>query len=93
MPYVLIVHEVDDYEAWKRVFDDAAAMRKAAGEIDFQLLREQSSATHLVHFSQWSDLDAARAFFESDALVRIRREAGVHPPTFLYLEQLEAGTL
>lgn len=93
MPYVLIIHHVDDYAAWKRVFDDAADLRKGAGEMAFQLLREESSATHIVHFSQWTSLTAARSFFESDELVEIRRKAGVHPPTFLYLEQLETGTL
>ena len=31
-PRVLIVHEVADYEAWKRVFDLAAEIRREAGE-------------------------------------------------------------
>jgi hypothetical protein len=34
----LIVHEVADYAAWKRVFDAATGVRKAAGEIRYQLL-------------------------------------------------------
>ena len=93
MSYVLIIHHVDDYSAWKRVFDDAAALRKAAGEIAFQLPHEESTQTHLVHFSQWSDLAAAREFFESEELAEIRRNAGVHPPAFLYLETIESGTL
>ena len=33
---VLIIHEVADYAAWKRVFDDAAGMRKRAGEIRYR---------------------------------------------------------
>ena len=35
----------------------------------------------------------AKAFFESPELVEIRRQAGVESPEFLYLHQLEAGTL
>ena len=31
MPYVLIIHEVAAYPAWKAVFDRAAAIRKRAG--------------------------------------------------------------
>jgi heme-degrading monooxygenase HmoA len=92
-PYVLIIHEVDAYEAWKQVFDGAADMRKAAGEISYQLLREESTDRNLVHFSRWTSLGAARAFFESEELVEIRRAAGVHPPTFLYLESLESEIL
>ena len=30
MDYVLIIHTVKDYPAWKHVFDKAAAMRKEA---------------------------------------------------------------
>ena len=32
MSYVLIIHAVRDYTAWKRIFDDAASIRKEAGE-------------------------------------------------------------
>ncbi|TQF67069.1 antibiotic biosynthesis monooxygenase [Rhodococcus spelaei] len=89
MHHVLIVHEVADYAAWKRMFDDAAPLRKAAGEIGYQLLRQEHDANEVVHFSRWTSLTAAREFFESPELVRIRAEAGVRAPTFLYLESLE----
>jgi len=35
MDYVLIIHAVKDYAAWKVVFDDAAGIRKDAGELSF----------------------------------------------------------
>jgi hypothetical protein len=38
-------------------------------------------------------LAAARAFFESDELVEIRKRAGVKAPEFIYLEELERGVL
>jgi hypothetical protein len=41
----------------------------------------------------WTSLDDARRFFESPELIRIRAEAGVKAPEFIYLEQLEAGIL
>jgi quinol monooxygenase YgiN len=93
MPYVLIIHEVADYPAWKRVFDGAAAIRKEAGERTFQVLKYQDDPNRIVHFSVWTSIDDARRFFESPKLVRIRAEAGVKAPEFIYLEQLEAGTL
>jgi hypothetical protein len=37
MQYVLIIHEVETYTAWKAVFDQAAGIRKQAGEISYQL--------------------------------------------------------
>lgn len=93
MPYVLIIHEVESYPEWKAVFDGAAQIRKEAGEVSYHLLRYEASANRVVHFSKWSSLPAARAFFESPRLVEIRKQAGVKAPEFIYLQELEQGTL
>jgi len=39
MQYVSIIHEVEDYLAWKTIFDGAINIRKDAGEISYQLLK------------------------------------------------------
>jgi quinol monooxygenase YgiN len=93
MPHVLILHEVADYTAWKKIFDGAAGIRREAGERAFQVLRDENEPRKIVHFSAWTSLAAAKAFFESPRLVKIRAEAGVKAPEFIYLEQIEAGTL
>ncbi len=93
MPYVLIIHEVEAYPAWKAVFDQAAGIRKQAGEIRYQLLRDDLDANRIVHFSEWASLDAARRFFESPELVALRKTAGVKAPEFLYLQEIEQGRL
>ncbi len=92
-PYVLIIHEVADFPAWKAIFDSAAGIRKEAGEISYQVLKYDTDANKIVHFSAWTSLANARVFFESPRLVKIREEAGVKAPDFIYLEQLETGTL
>ncbi len=92
-PHVLIIHEVADYAAWKGVFDRAAEMRRAAGERSYQVLRCEGEPNRIVHFSRWTSTAAARAFFESPELVRIRAEAGVRAPEFVYLEEVAAGEL
>lgn len=93
MQYVLIIHEVADYPAWKTIFDAAAGIRKEAGERQFQVLRYENDANRIVHFSAWTSLAAAKAFFESPRLVQIRKEAGVKAPEFIYLDQIERGEL
>ena len=93
MQYVLIIHEVEAYAIWKTVFDQAADMRKRAGEISYQLLRYDTDANNIVHFSEWSSLENARRFFESPQLVEIRRKAGVKAPHFIYLQEVERATL
>ena len=93
MQYVLIIHEVVDYPAWKQIFDNAADIRKQAGEISYQVLKYENDANRVVHFSAWTSIAAAKRFFESTQLVRIRADAGVKSPDFIYLEQIESGTL
>ena len=93
MQYVLIIHEVVDYPAWKQIFDNAADIRKQAGEISYQVLKYENDANRIVHFSAWTSIAAAKRFFESPQLVKIRAEAGVKSPDFIYLEQIESGTL
>ena len=93
MNHVLIIHDVKDYTAWKQVFDQAARIRKEAGEHHYQVLRDEHDPNRIVHFSQWSSLADARAFFESDELVAIRQQAGVESPQFHYLKCLESGSL
>lgn len=93
MPHVLIIHEVETYPAWKAIFDQAADIRKNAGEISYHLLRYDNDSATIVHFSAWSSLDNARRFFESPELIEIRRKAGVKAPEFIYLQELERGVL
>jgi quinol monooxygenase YgiN len=93
MQYVLILHEVDNYKSWKQVFDQVADIRKAAGERSYQVLTHESDPNQVVHFSSWTSIAAAKQFFESPELVQIRLDAGVNSPEFIYLHQLESGTL
>ena len=93
MQHVLIIHEVEDYPAWKAVFDNAATIRKDAGERSYQVLKYENNPNKIVHFPAWTSLADAKAFFESPRLVQIRNEAGVKAPEFIYLDQLEAGEL
>lgn len=93
MQYVLIIHEVENYPAWKAIFDEAISIRKDAGEISYQLLKYDRDPNSIVHLSRWSSLENARTFFESPALVEIRKKAGVKAPKFIYLEEIENGVL
>lgn len=93
LDHVLIIHEVVDYLAWKKVFDAAATMRKTAGERSYQVLSYAGNANRIVHFSAWSSHANAKRFFQSPELETIRRQAGVKSPEFIYLTQLECGVL
>jgi quinol monooxygenase YgiN len=93
MQYVLIIHEVQDYQSWKILFYQAADLRKEAGERSYQVLKYENNPNQIVHFSEWTSLQDAKTFFESPQLVEIRAKAGVKSLEFIYLEQLELGIL
>jgi quinol monooxygenase YgiN len=93
MKYVLIIHQVEDYIAWKKIFDNSSQIRKEAGEISYQVLKYENEPNKIVHFSVWSSLEKAKDFFQSPKLIQIRKDAGVKSPDFIYLEQLENGIL
>ena len=93
MKHLLIIHEVEDYTAWKQVCDNASGIRKAAGEISYQVLVYDDEPNKVVHLSAWNDREHAEQFFNSPRLVQIRAEAGVKSPEFIYLNLLEAGVL
>ncbi|HEX8548817.1 MAG TPA: hypothetical protein VF691_17765 [Cytophagaceae bacterium] len=90
---MLIIHEVQDYDLWKNVFDGASQLRKDAGEISYQVLKYETDGNKIVHFSKWKGHTEARAFFESPRLKQIRQDAGVRSPEFIYLDELENGIL
>ncbi len=93
MNYVLIIHEVADYNVWKKIFHEAAGIRKAAGEINYQILKDSHKPNMIIHFSEWSSLEKAKDFFESKELIEIRNKAGVQSPEFMYLELIEQNVL
>ncbi len=93
MEYVLIIHEVEDYDAWKIIFDNASSIRKDAGEQSYQVLKYEKDPNKIVHFSKWSSVSNAKSFFESPELIKIREQAGVKAPEFIYLNELANGVL
>lgn len=93
LKHVLIIHEVEDYIAWKKIFDNASLIRKEAGEISYQVLKYESEPNKIVHFSVWSSFEKAKNFFQAPKLIKIRADAGVKSPDFIYLEQIETGIL
>ena len=68
MKYVLIIHEVKDYQAWKKIFDSASTIRKEAGEISYQVLKYENDTNKILHFSVWNSTENAKFFFNSPKL-------------------------
>lgn len=70
MQHVLIIHDVEDFGGWKVIFD---ALRESERRLEKSLLEYDTDLNRIVHFSSWTSLDKARSFFESAALIEIRK--------------------
>ena len=86
MPYLLIHHTVEDYDRWKKAFDEHASMRQAAGSKGGYLFRSADDPNDVVLIVEMEDLDRARQFVGSDDLRKAMEGAGVTgPPEILFL--------
>jgi hypothetical protein len=48
MAYMLVRQSVQDYEAWKSVFDSGGDLRRRNGEKSYQILRQENDSNNLV---------------------------------------------
>ena len=91
MPYLLVRHAVEDYAAWKDVFDEHAAAREEAGSLGGRLFRSSDDAEDVVTLMEWESAERAREFAESDDLRETMERAGVvGEPEVAFLEELES---
>ena len=77
MPHVLVRHRVNDYEVWRLGFDAALEVRKAAGEVSFQLFNGSDNSLLVVGLFEWESLEKAKTFFEGAPLKEAMVAAGV----------------
>ena len=88
MTFVLIRFTVEDFEKWKPIFEEAAAMRKTAGSKGVRAFTKVDSVNEVVILGEYADLDAARQFFQSPELREAQQRAGVKgPPELTFLDE------
>jgi quinol monooxygenase YgiN len=90
MPYILIRHKVNDYDAWKPVYDEDADNRKAHGCTSAQVFRNANNPNEVVALFAFHDMERAQQFSESPELRERMQRAGVadHPDLF-FLDEAE----
>jgi len=86
MAKLLVHHKVQDYSAWRKIFDDDDQIRKEYGSTGFQVLKSASDPNDLTVIMDWPSVDAAQAFATSDALKEKMKNAGViSQPEMMFL--------
>jgi hypothetical protein len=74
---VLVRHEVNDYPAWKSVFDAALGWRQKHGERACRIFHAVGNVNDLTLMFEWESLEKARQFMASDDLKARMASAGV----------------
>ena len=74
---VLVHHEVNDYPAWKSVFDAALDWRQKNGERSCRIFHKAGNVNDLTLLFEWENPEKAHQFMASDELKKRMASAGV----------------
>jgi hypothetical protein len=77
MGMVIVHHKVEDFAAWKKVYDGHAPARKAAGLSRDHVLQAVDDPEMVTVVLDFADLGKAKAFAGSDDLKSAMKHAGV----------------
>ena len=90
---VLIAHRVNDYETWKRVFDDHVQAREAASCSGHYLKRGIDDTARVYVYCPATDESRLRAFLDSEDLADTMMRAGVEGPPSVTIMKLASRNL
>lgn len=89
MAKLIVHHKVEDYAAWRKIFDDHAETRKEFGSTGFQVFQSASDPNDVTAIMDWPSVDAAKAYSTSDSLKEAMKNAGVtSQPEVMYLVEV-----
>ncbi len=88
MIYMLVRHQVEDYNKWRNVFDSAKELRRSNGEEHAQVFRDVDNPNSITVLNKWTSLDKAKEFMNSDAVKEKMKEAGLtSEPTVSFINE------
>ena len=90
MSQFIVIHTVEDYEKWKKVFDEDASRRKSLGSKGGRLYRSADNPNEMTIVWDWESAEKARQFATSPDLREVMERAGVvGMPQVIFLEEIE----
>lgn len=90
MAYLIVRHQVENFDKWKPLYDEHGAVRKQSGCKNEQLLRDSEDPNDLFILFEWDSIENARRFMQSEDLKQAMQNAGViGTPEFHFLELVE----
>jgi hypothetical protein len=77
MVTMLVLHEVKDYVAWRRVYDDFAGIQKEGGVIEESVHRSKGNSKQVLVLHRFRTMAEAETFADSPKLRDAMGRAGV----------------
>jgi quinol monooxygenase YgiN len=77
MPYLLVTHEVKNYDRWRPTFDDHDSVRRQFGCRSAQVFRNAENPNTITMLMEWDSFDNADRFLNESNLRELMEEAGV----------------
>jgi quinol monooxygenase YgiN len=90
MATMFVRHKVSDYGNWKGVYDQFASVRKQKGVMGAGVYRDAGDPNTLIVTHQFKNVEAAKAYANSEELKSAMADAGVAgPPDIWFTEDIE----
>jgi len=80
MPYMMGRASVEDYAMFRKTFEGAEEMRKAAGALSSAVFQSVDDPNEVIIQVEFSTADAAKAFQSSQELRERQQQAGLKEP-------------
>ncbi len=77
MTTMFVRHTVQDYAAWRKVYDQFGTIQKAAGATAEAVYQAADNPNDITVTHEFDTLEAAKAFVKSDELKNAMKSAGV----------------
>ena len=77
MATMFVRHTISDYKAWRKVYDDFAAIQKAEGVTAQAVYQAADNPNDITVTHEFGSVEAAQAFVKSDELKKAMQKAGV----------------
>lgn len=88
--FVFVDHDVEDYDAWKTVFEEHQNVRESHGAIRHWLYRSATDPHNVFVATEFPSLEQAQAFAADESLPKVMAKAGVKSePRMFFREETE----
>jgi hypothetical protein len=88
MAKLYVHHKVQDYSAWRKVFDELESVRARFGSTGGQVFQSVNDPNEITILTDWGSVDEARAYAQSPELKEGMKNAGViSQPDVMFLNE------